>query len=147
MKNFPKIILFVIVSTILVIFACTKEPAPSEIIASTSWKLTKTESKISTGTFWGEKAVESCEADDVYNFSANGTYTTDEGPTKCDPLDDQSTSGTWVLTTDGKTLTITAGGFGASYTLEELTNAKMIYIFTETLGGVQAQHRSTFEPI
>ncbi len=48
-----------------------------------------------------------CEKDDITTFNTNGTYSIDEGATKCDPDDPQiSDSGSWSLSSDKKTLTM-----------------------------------------
>lgn len=39
--------------------------------------------------------IPGCQIDDLYKFSTDGTLTYDEGPTKCDPADPQTTPGTW----------------------------------------------------
>jgi hypothetical protein len=51
--------------------------------------------------------LEPCEKDDLWRFKADGRLEYDEGPTKCDPNDPQtSDGGTWTLSADGKILTI-----------------------------------------
>jgi hypothetical protein len=36
-----------------------------------------------------------CDLDDFSRFLVDSTYTADEGPTKCDPADPQTSTGTW----------------------------------------------------
>lgn len=51
--------------------------------------------------------AEPCERDDLLRFKADGRVEDDEGPTKCDPNDPQtSDGGTWTLSADGKELII-----------------------------------------
>lgn len=38
-----------------------------------------------------------CEKDGFTLFNTNGNYTEDEGALKCDPLDPQTTTGTWAF--------------------------------------------------
>jgi hypothetical protein len=47
-----------------------------------------------------------CEHDDVMTFKADGTFSTDEGPDKCDDSDPQIGTGTWVLNAVGDSLTM-----------------------------------------
>lgn len=49
---------------------------------------------------------EPCQHDDFMQFTADGKWTGDEGPAKCDPEDPQLLSGTWTLTADGDSLII-----------------------------------------
>lgn len=47
--------------------------------------------------------MDNCTKDDLVTFNTNGTITDDEGPTKCDPDDPQTTNdGTWTLTENTK---------------------------------------------
>src|SRR3954471_11837852 len=59
--------------------------------------------------------MENCSKDDLVNFNTNGTYTFDEGATKCDPTDPQTTSGTWLWNTNETILTIKEGSTTSSY--------------------------------
>lgn len=66
---------------------------------------------------------EDCEKDDITTFSSDGTFTIDEGATKCNPSDPQiSDSGTWELSSDEKTITIK--GFPAE--IITLTSADLV---------------------
>lgn len=56
-----------------------------------NWKLT---SVLNNGVEFIQ-LIDSCELDNIRRFSTNNTYTEDEGATKCDPADPQTTSGIW----------------------------------------------------
>ena len=72
--------------------------------------------------------MDNCTKDDLVTFNANGTITDDEGPTKCDPDDPQTTTdGTWTLT-DNTKLTI-------KYPEEEDTVVTITEINDTTLKG------------
>ncbi len=65
-----------------------------ELIGRNSWKLLK----VKVGTT--ESNTTACQADDTYSFEINGTYSVDQGATKCDPGQDQSIVGKWVFSSD-----------------------------------------------
>ena len=72
-----------------------------------------------------------CAKDGTTRFSANGTYTDDEGPTKCDPADPQTVSGTWVLNPGETILTMTVtGGAPQSSDIESLTATSAVLSIT-----------------
>ena len=85
---------------------------------------------------------QSCEKDNFSTYNKNGTYVDDEGATKCDPADPQTTPGTWyfsnnetvlvqdsidtfnVLQNDGNTLKVSKQqvNLGVTYTLTITAN-------------------------
>jgi hypothetical protein len=50
--------------------------------------------------------IPGCQIDDLYKFSTDGTLTYDEGPTKCNPSDPQTTPGTWSWASNESKLVI-----------------------------------------
>lgn len=52
-----------------------------------------------------------CQLDNTYTFKSDGTGTTDEGATKCNSTDPQTTPFTWVFKNNG---TVLSGNFGIS---------------------------------
>jgi hypothetical protein len=64
-----------------------------------------------------QAAMGPCIADDVTAFKADGTWTLDEGAVKCDPSDPQTESGTWTLSADQKTFTMTNPDPDLAFTL------------------------------
>jgi hypothetical protein len=111
-------------------------------IISTSCKKDKDESKtdLLTGGNWQMSALTSdpafdwfgtpvtniyaqlpaCIKDDLTVFKTNGTVNFDEGPSKCETNDPQTTTGTWALSTDEKVLSVTTDGETESWNIEEL---------------------------
>ncbi len=92
----------------------------------------------------------SCTKDDLTKFNSNGTITDDEGATKCDPNDPQTTNdGTWVLSADNTSVTMSYPGedpttvvisqldgsvFKGTYTLvENFGSGLLSYTFTVTM--------------
>ena len=103
--------------------ACKKNdpPAPptnTDLIAR-NWKITAM-----TGTFPPLPAVDilgqvpACEKDNILKVQSNGTYTEDEGPTKCSPTDPQiASTGTWSFSNNDTKLTI----IGETFDIVSLT--------------------------
>lgn len=97
--------------TVITFSACKKDPpAPptnTELI-SRNWKITAM-----TGTFPPLPAVDlyaqlqACEKDNIIKVQSNGTYTLDEGATKCNPTDPQIVeTGNWSFASNETKLTI-----------------------------------------
>ncbi len=117
MKNYLKIIsLFVIVFAIA-LTSCKKEEittkTPTVYLTAGNWKVTgmtinpgiEVLGVVVTNIY--ALGVQDCTKDDLITFNTDGKLTEDEGPTKCDPDDPQTTNdGTWTLSGDAKTLTI-----------------------------------------
>ena len=98
--------------------------------------------------FWQQTPA--CSKDDLRKFNSDGKITDDEGATKCDPNDPQTTNdGTWVLSSDSKSITISYPNetpttveiitiddsqFKGSYTLlEDFGSGLLTYKFTITM--------------
>ena len=139
MKNVLKLGLVAIAACGLLFTSCKKDDkSPTEILANGSWKLSKDESKLSTSSTWTNLTIESCTADDFTVYSTSGSYTTDEGATKCDPLDDQTTTGAWTVSSDGKTMTVD----GIAFT-SEISEDKVVLTLVNFL-GLGEDERFTF---
>ncbi|MFM7672495.1 MAG: lipocalin family protein [Bacteroidota bacterium] len=96
---------------VLTFSACQKDdPAPptNTDLISRNWKITA-----STGTFPPLPTVDiyaqlqACEKDNILKMSNNGTYTLDEGATKCAPTDPQIVeTGNWSFSNNETKLTV-----------------------------------------
>ncbi len=92
-----------------------------------------------------------CTKDDLIKFNADGTITDDEGATKCDVNDPQTTNdGTWVMSQDNKSFTvsypdedpftmtiieISDSVMKGSYTaVEDWGSGELTYTYTVTFG-------------
>lgn len=141
MKNLPVWALGAFCCVLFTVSSCKKDKDdPKDLLTSPScWKTVKSESRINTTDPWTDD-TESCSTDDCTKFNADGTTSIDEGATKCDPGDPQTVSGTFELSEDGKTITITESGFTLPATVEELTSKKLV--LTVSFFG---QARTTFE--
>ena len=148
---------FKYLSVLLIVFSfvassCNKDddsdnqPTKStkEYLTAGNWKTTAM--TISPGISFGGVTITdffaqtpACSKDDLILFNSNGTITDDEGPTKCDPNDPQTTTeGSWSLNSDNTILTISYPGEDAiSLTITGIsdTNLTGTYTMIEDFGG------------
>lgn len=122
--------------------ACKKDDSPKDILTSVScWQLVKQESRSQSSDPWSTTfGVFACRADNCISFSSDNTFVEDEGATTCDSTDQQTTTATFSLSEDGKTLTFLRYGFMQTATVEELTSSKLVVTFTFV-----EQNKLTFE--
>lgn len=141
MKKFSALALAGLACGVFAFSSCKKDDSPADLLTGPScWKTVKSEIRDSGSTTWVDDS-DACSTDDCSSFS-NGTYSFDEGATKCDPSDPQSSTGTYVLSDDGKTLTVSEGGFSLPFTVEELTSKKLVLtisFFGDTRTTFEAQ--------
>ncbi|HMP98752.1 MAG TPA: lipocalin family protein [Cyclobacteriaceae bacterium] len=124
MKNLNQIIISFTIIALLLFSSCKEDdPDPSlsktELLTASPWS--PTEVKLSG--FSGP--VDACTADDVYTFSTNGTFTFDEGPTKCEDEDPQAYSGTWEFNSAETFLILSQDGFTIEKEILELSDIVM----------------------
>ncbi|GHN01667.1 hypothetical protein WSM22_31560 [Cytophagales bacterium WSM2-2] len=86
--------------------SCSKKnetPIPSKeslLVLNNGWRLTSVTISPGIGgvTDYYNTVLEACERDNIMLFDPHGTYTVDEGATKCDPSDPQTADhGTWTF--------------------------------------------------
>lgn len=73
--------------------------------------------------------VETCQKDNILDFSNDGTGTSDEGPTKCDPSDPQSSPFTWNFQNNETVLFISApffAGSNSTFNIVSLTETELV---------------------
>ena len=163
MKKIIKKIGWVSLILLLAVSACKKdEETPAEPQKSTKdyltagyWKTTAM--TIDPGINIGGTVITDffaqmlpCTKDDLTRFETNGKITDDEGATKCDPNDPQTTTdGNWVLAADNKSVTISYPGedpitvvfstinattLSGTYTvIEDFGSGPLTYAFTVTM--------------
>ena len=141
MTKFSAVALAALSCGVLLFSSCKKDKdSPKDLLsAPTCWKTVKSETRDAGTTTWTDETA-SCSTDDCTSFASSGTYSFDEGATKYDPTDPQSSTGTFTLSDDGKILTITDSGFSLPFTVEELTSDKLVLTIS-FLGDT----RTTFE--
>src|SRR5690606_26096511 len=103
MKNFKIISMMMVL--IIAVSACNKD---EKHLTKGQWVLKgMTISPPVMGFSDIYSTMEACSKDDFIIFKEEGTYVVDEGPTKCDDNDPQTTTGTWSLDKEDKNLYLT----------------------------------------
>lgn len=135
MKNY----VFALLSIGLIILSCNKDDdddnnddnAQVQLISSATWKYDTAAigddsgnpvSPLPAGT------IADCEKDDTITFMSDSTGTLNEGATKCDAADPQSTSFKWWFKDNGAVLYSPDpifGGFSGDAKVIELTSTKL----------------------
>ena len=100
----------------------------TELITSGSWMVSD---MLINGTSF-LALMEPCEKDNFMTFKTNGTYITDEGATKCDAADPQTTTDNWSFSSDEKKITID-GDLGDLVTLNE---TDMVVSMQDSIGVI-----------
>lgn len=87
-----------------------------------------------------------CELDDITVFTSAGTYTGEEGATKCSPSDPQVYErGNWRFLNNETQLEMReTGGTPNVLNISELTAARMVATFSENFGGVNYTYTATY---
>ncbi len=144
--NHKKVLALVLLTTL--VFSCEKEKdlTKTDIITQKPWKLTA--HTISPPFEYPGFGVISdffalyydCSRDDIWVFKSNGSYTMEEGATKCNPTDPTVWDmGTWTFNSDETVLTTSSNISGLSeYDIVELNTAalKLQYQLVDSLGTV-----------
>jgi hypothetical protein len=123
----------------LSLFSCKKdEKTPTENLIG-KWMVTAmTISPAMNGVTDMFSTSDACGKDDLTIFNADGTVTKDEGAVKCNSSNPQTSSGgTWVLSADGKTLTMTnTSGTQQIVTIVTLSSTSLVVTQTMVQSAV-----------
>jgi hypothetical protein len=113
----------------LTFFSCNKNDSPgptnTDHITNSPWKF----DKATSGGADVSSFVNACYKDNTMIFQANGNGSLDEGATKCNAGDPQTTNFTWNFTNNGSTLNVTGGifaGQSGSFTVITLNETQMV---------------------
>lgn len=87
---------------------------------------------------------ESCNKDDIYSFKTDGTGTVDEGPTKCDDADPQSTPIQWLFKSSETIIQINQGIVSLDFNLVELSESALKVSYTQSNGTVTVTQTITY---
>jgi hypothetical protein len=149
-----KLNFLLIVSLCLATFSCKKDDAPSkkDLISGKNWMLIS-ETVSPAINFNGilitdlYAQLDDCTKDDISKFNANGTYTFEEGATKCDVNDPQVfDSGTWVFNSDQTILVLTSPSNGTiNAEIIELTSSKIVTSQQSTIDGINYTVTDTYQ--
>ena len=137
----------------LVVFTSCKDddddPKPnSELIVGT-WQVTA--DVITPAYDFGNGPVsdfysitDACEKDDLLRINTGGTVVLDEGATKCDPDDAQTTTGTYTFNSSTNQLTYSYGPLSVTGTVSSVNNQNMVLVFTQVEDGVTYTNTTTY---
>jgi hypothetical protein len=148
-----KLVLFVTVINIVFLFSCKKEEELSntELLCRAPWILSASvidppyfiEGLGSITDYYA--LLSPCYKDNLWNFSENGKYTFEDGPTKCDVLDPAILDyGDWSFNSAETVIIVDNGYYIIEYNIIELTKQTLqvssmiadtlsnIYTWTET---------------
>jgi hypothetical protein len=148
MRHYFKAPVMAALLTSFVFTACDKnddkeEPAEktnTEKISLSAWKYDKLmidQNGDGTGDFPLDSEIEACEKDNLITFSANGTGTVDEGPSKCDPQTPQTFGFTWSFKENETIInfpTSVVAGVEGDVKLVSLSESSMVISRTEDFG-------------
>ena len=84
--------------------------------------------------------MDACIKDDHTTFFANGTAELDEGATKCQPYDAQTTSLTWSIDKEETRLEVQ----GIEYLIQSITETQMILKEIQVISDITYTHTVTF---
>ena len=127
-QTFNFLLMLVMVATVLSCKKSEPELTPAQKIVG---KYNLTASTGTTGSITKDYLLTrpACAADDISEFATDGKFIISEGATSCTPPRSFSSSSTYALSPDAKTLTITSTNNSTGvvrteiYTVEELTNS------------------------
>ena len=148
--SITKLMILVIMSATIALSACKKDASPvskTDLLTASQWKMTAFTVDPgfpifdALGNITGYStdmysSMESCSKDDTFKFNSDNSVKFDEGASKCDSSDPQSTSGTWSLKTNETILSLIDNGSAQDYTIMELTARILKMKYTQTDGSV-----------
>lgn len=120
------------------------------VAATKKYYITQSTWKFSGATVGGVDAsafVQACQKDNILTFAAAGTGTLDEGATKCNAGDPQTTAFTWSFQASETQLFVSATlftGGNSTFTLVSLSATQLVLSQVITLGGTPQNAVVTF---
>lgn len=87
---------------------------------------------------------ESCNKDDIYTFKSDGSGMVDEGPTKCDDTDPQSTAIQWLFKSNETVIQIKQGIVSLDFNLVELSESTLKVSYIQSNGTVTVTQTITY---
>jgi len=160
MKN--SILLTLVLITITASFNSCKKDKEEDVVATPktkmqllcgkNWKLTAEicdpaidwngSGAVSTNVY---NQMQSCETDDITIFNTNGTYTNDEGVSKCNATDPQTITGSWVFNINETIITVTKSDATTySYNIISLNETTFVLSVSEVINSVNYTLTATY---
>ena len=131
MKKQIQLLIVLIAANFFIYSSCKKSNDPpvtkskTELLSQGTWKF---KSATASGTDYSS-SLQTCQKDNILAFAAAGTGTLDEGLTKCNVADPQTTSFTWNFAASETMLHINATLFlngSGDFTLLSLTETELV---------------------
>jgi len=129
----------------------TTPKTKTQLLCGKNWKLTAEicdpaidwngSGAVSTNVY---NQMQSCEKDDIVIFNTNGTYTNDEGVSKCNTADPQTVTGSWVFNTNETILSRTRNGETISFDINTLNETSLILIYIEVINSINYTLTATY---
>ena len=134
-----KQLLFLLSLTAFLLISCEEDNPPTpktktQLLTQGTWRF-------SAATANGSDAsgfLQACQKDNIYTFVSGGTGTVDEGASKCNASDPQTSSLTWNFASGETILHISApffSGSGNDFTLVALTETQLKISFAYSPPG------------
>ena len=151
--SFKALVAMLGVFALLLTTSCNKDddatPDKAKLLTNGSWKMSAM--TVDPPIDWFGIPVTdvfaklpTCVTDDFAVFKTNGTVIYDEGASKCEPADPQTSNGTWSLNTAQTILTLTNDGETENWTIATLTTTTFKADFKVTEEGVTYTFSVTF---
>ena len=153
-KTMRKISLLLIITLTFLVFNCKKDAQVSkkDLLSGKNWIMTAetiSPAMIVNGTLITDlySQTASCTKDDIGKFSSNGTYTLEEGLTKCGVNDPQVfETGTWTFNSNETILVMTSNtGTVTNGKIQELAANKLILTEEETYNSINYTLTLTYQ--
>ena len=144
MKKQLRLLFVLIAANFFIYSSCNKSDPPAPTPKTKTQLMTQSSWKFKGATANGADAsgyLQACQKDNIYTFVAAGTGTTDEGLTKCNAGDPQTTPLTWSFMSNETILHINAALFtntSNDFTLISLSDTELVVstVYTPPVGPV-----------
>lgn len=145
MKTLKTLFIIAIAGTFLFIASCSKDEdsvSKTEIITANSWKYAALTINPPIDFFGIPISdflafMDDCEKDNLFIFNTSGSYTIDEGATKCDDADPQTIEvGTWSFNSGETQLSLATPDTTITMNIVGLSSSKVTLATSEVLEGV-----------
>jgi len=146
--------LLLIITLTLLALSCKKDEnlSKKELLIGKEWIMTaqtvspamNIDGTLITGLY---AQYDPCDKDDIGKFNSNGSYTLEEGLTKCDVSNPQVyETGTWTFNSDETIIVMTSStGTVTNRKIQELTEIKIIITEEEVVEGIKYTVTTTFQ--
>ncbi len=142
-----RLTLLALVLTGITMASCSKNdssgPSKTELITSSTWKYKNAGVDVNADGYIDAALppgyeLQSCQTDNTLLLKTDGTGTFDEGATKCDPADAQSTAITWSFKSSETVINFPQAVYGSlsgDVKIVNLTSSSLILAKTVNIGG------------